>query len=149
MKNKVNNYWKIIKFMKKIIFGASLSVLSLTQLVTSANAQSLADISGEEVVATAGLGSNEAKIITLTPRWWTCRQSSSPDQCIRENQGTIKTTYTVNCAAKSVHFSNEFGSSVHDVIPGEIANYNFRSIGVYDYACGTNYSEGWADITVY
>lgn len=134
--------------MKQIFFCTILSILSFTQLIASASAQSIADISGEDVVATAGLGSNEAKIITLTPRWWTCRQSSSPDKCARENQGTIKTTYTVNCAAKSVHIGNEFGSSVHDVVPGEIANYNFRSIGVYDYACGTNYSEGWATITI-
>jgi hypothetical protein len=134
--------------MKKIFFSASFSVLSFTQLIAPVNAQSIAEISGEEVVATAGLGNNEARIITLTPRWWDCGQSLSPDRCVRENQGMRKTTYTVNCAAKSVHFSNEFGSGVHDVVPGEIANYNFRQIGVYDYACGTNYSEGWTEIII-
>ncbi|MGL5794775.1 MAG: hypothetical protein ACRC2R_09215 [Xenococcaceae cyanobacterium] len=134
--------------MKKIFFSASFSVLLFTQLTTFVHAKSIAEISGEEVVATAGLGSNEAKILTLTPRWWNCRQSPSFDKCVRENQGMDKNTYTVNCAAKSVHFSNEFGSGVHDVVPGEIANYNFRSIGVYDYACGTNYSKGWAEIII-
>lgn len=134
--------------MKKIIFSTSVFVWSFAQLLTSANAQTIADISGEEVVATAGLGKNEAKIITLTPRWWNCRQSLSPDKCIRENQGMIKTTYTVNCAAKSIHHSNEYGSDVINVVPGEIANPNFRRIGIYDYACGTNYSEGWTEIIV-
>jgi hypothetical protein len=134
--------------MKQVLLGATLLTISFTQFIASTSAQSIADISGEDVVATAGLGNNEAKIVTLTPRWWNCRQSLSPDKCIRENQGTIKTTYTVNCAAKSIHFSNEFGSGVHNVVPGEISNSNFHSIGLYDYACGTNYSEGWATITI-
>ncbi|KJH70232.1 hypothetical protein [Aliterella atlantica] len=134
--------------MRHFLLGTTFFTLLFTQSIASTGAQSIADISGEDVVATAGLGNNEAKIVTLTPRWWNCRQSPSPDKCTRENQGTIKTTYTVNCAAKSVHFSNEVGSGIHDVVPGEIANYNFHSIGIYDYACGTNYSEGWTTITI-
>ena len=134
--------------MKQVLLIATFLAISFTQFIASTSAQSIADISGEDVVATAGLGNNEAKIVTLTPRWWICRQSSSPDKCTRANQGTIKITYTVNCAAKSIHSRNEFGSGVQDVVPGEIANSNFRAIGIYDYACRTNYSEGWATITI-
>jgi hypothetical protein len=127
--------------MKKIIFGASLFVLSFSQLITSANAESLAEIAGNEIVATAGLGNNEATIIALSPRSENCRQSMSPNQCFRENQGMLKTSYTVNCAAKSVHISNEYGSGVDDIIPGQFSNATSDSYKIYDYACGTDYSE--------
>jgi hypothetical protein len=127
--------------MKKIIFGASLFVLSFSQLITSANAESLADFAGNEIVATAGLGNNEATIIALSPRSENCYRSMSPNQCVRENQGMLKTTYTVNCAAKSVHFSNELVSSVHDIVPGQLSRATSDSYKIYDYACETNYSE--------
>lgn len=134
--------------MKKTFFITILSVLSFTQMIDIASAQALADISGEEVVSTANQGNNEVEIITLTPQWWDCRQSSTPDDCIRKNQGTFKTTYLVNCATKSIDIKNRFGSRVENIVPGEIANYNFRVHGIYDYACGTNYSQGWASITI-
>jgi hypothetical protein len=94
-----------------------------------------------EVVATAGLGNNEATIIALSPRWVTCLRSFSINQCVNQGILKTKTTYTVNCAAKSVHFSNELLSHVHDIVPGQFSNATFHSYKIYDYACGTNYSD--------
>lgn len=140
MKTKIKSlgkaFPKLLQTISTFAFFVSLTALPC-------NAQSLASIEGSDVVATAGLGSNEVKVITLTPRWINCIRFADPGQCIRENQGTFKTTYTVNCAAKSVHSSNEFGSGVDDIDPDRFSRATSLSFGIYDYACGTNYSTNY------
>jgi hypothetical protein len=130
---------KIKAFSNKISkFSQTIFVLFAFSTTLPCNAQSL---NADEVVATAGLGGNEVKVITLTPRSVNCHRSMEPDKCFRENQGTFKTTYTINCVAESIHYSNEFGSNVENVVPGQISSATSAFYLVYDYACNTDYSE--------
>ena len=143
-----------MKASKIKTFGNAVSKFSQTTFVFFAfltalpcNAQSLATLHDQgtmgdvEVVATAGLGGNEVKVITLTPRWGICTRSMEPNKCIDENQGTYKTTHMVNCAARSVHSQSGSWSDDIDVEPGHMSFATSPSYSVYDYACNTNYSD--------
>jgi hypothetical protein len=39
------------------------------------------------------------------------------------------------------NYSNEFGSNVENVVPGQISSATSAFYLVYDYACNTDYSE--------
>ena len=107
---------------------------------------------GENVVATAGMGTNEVTIITLTDvevlsfEW--CRQSPPHrfESCRREAEarGMPRTEWTVNCRNLSVQFSNDFSDTphTHRIEPNRsYSRATYSSYVIYDYACGTRYSE--------
>ena len=103
-------------------------------------AQSLGNVGGSDVVATAGLGTNKVKVITLTPNSINCLRGLDPYRCVRESKGTYKTSYTIKCDSNYI----EYASKSHDWYGSfYVSKDNFsraaqQLFNVYNYACGTN-----------
>ena len=143
----------------KISLGLTLGVtiaLSSSVIPQPGHSQEFIDSlrTGQNVVATAGMGTNEVTIITLTDvevlRMELCRQSLGiPDRweaCRREVEarGMLRTEWTVNCRNLSVQFSNNLidRPQTHRIDPNSRSSRaTYHSYVIYDYACGTRYSE--------
>jgi hypothetical protein len=111
---------------------------------------------GMNVVATAGIGTNnDVTIITLTDvnflKSERCRRLR-PDQiesCFQnvEAQGMLRTEWTINCSDFSVISSKQASSEpiTHRIDPQVIVPPRaiLHSYIIYDYACGTHYSDSY------
>ncbi|MEC4807386.1 MAG: hypothetical protein SAJ72_24400 [Jaaginema sp. PMC 1080.18] len=97
------------------------------------------------------MGSNNVTVITLTDVEVTsfelCRQSPPErlESCQQEAKakGKLRTEWSVNCRNLSVTFSNRYVRDLtHEIDPqSPPSRANYSSYVVYDYACGTRYSE--------
>ena len=141
----------------KISLGLTLGVtiaLSSSVIPQPGHSQEFIDSlrTGQNVVATAGMGTNEVTIITLTDvevvSFELCRQSPPNrfESCRREVEarGMPRTEWTVNCRNLSVQFSNNLidRPQTHRIDPNSYySRATYHSYVIYDYACGTRYSE--------
>ncbi|MGL4501349.1 MAG: hypothetical protein ACRCU2_19920 [Planktothrix sp.] len=107
------------------------------------------------VVATAGIGTNQVTIITLTDvnflKVERCARLR-PEQitsCLEdvESQGMLRTEWTINCSDLSVTFSNPLVSEpiTHKIDPQVTPppRAMLRSYIIYDYGCGSRYSDSY------
>lgn len=107
---------------------------------------------GMNVVATAGMGTNNVTVITLTDvevvSFELCRQSrpENLEPCRREVEarGMPRMEWNVDCRNLSVtSWSDSLREPVtHQIDPQSYSSRaTYNSYVVYDYACGTRYSE--------
>lgn len=141
----------------RLSWGVALGVAiaaGSSLLPQPSRAQEFLDIlrGGLNVVATAGMGTNNVTVITLTDveavSFELCRQSrpENLEPCRREVEarGMPRTEWTVNCRNLSVTFSNNVVSEpiTNQINPQSYpSRATYTSYVVYDYACGTQYSE--------
>jgi hypothetical protein len=142
---------KCLRFSLSLILSITIAMAS-SLITQSGRAQKIIDrlATDEYVMATAGMGNNEVTIITLTDAdshsVQVCRQAL-PDHiesCLREVEarGMFRREWIVNCRNLWVRESNYVGISTYTIDPYTPPfQATYRSYVIYDYACGTQYSE--------